>query len=72
MAVAITVGTSLLVGADVDSGSLEGLQAFAVAMAAQVDAGATAAQVRTLAATFGQCRLAGRAWLTGPPPFSTS
>ena len=46
VAVAITVGTSLLVGADVDSGSMEGLQAFAAALAAQVAAGAVAAQVR--------------------------
>jgi len=46
VAVAITVGTSLLVGADVDSGSMEGLQAFAAALDAQVAAGAVAAQVR--------------------------
>lgn len=45
VAVAITVGTSLLVSADVDSGSMEGLQAFTEALAAQVAAGATAAQV---------------------------
>lgn len=45
VAVAITVGTSLLVSADVDSGSMEGLQAFTEALAAQVAAGATATQV---------------------------
>lgn len=43
VAICIVVGTSLLVGADIDSGSLEGLEAFAAALAAAVTAGATSA-----------------------------
>jgi hypothetical protein len=51
--VATVVGSTLLVGADVNSGSNEGLEAFVASLAASAAAGATAAQVRACRA--GQC-----------------
>lgn len=61
VAMATVVGTSLLVGADVDSGSLEGLEAFVSSLAAQAAAGANATQVRAeravLASRVGCCWL---------------
>ena len=46
VAVVIVVCTTLLVGADLDSGSVEGLEAFAAALAANAAAGADAAALQ--------------------------
>ena len=46
MVVATVVGSTLLAGADVITGSNEGLEAFVSSMAASAAAGATLAQVR--------------------------
>lgn len=46
MVISAVVCTSLIIGADIDTGSNEGLDAFAASLAAGASAGATAAQAR--------------------------